>query len=306
MLGALEQRLLELVVDALEGRDHLTVEVAGPPASPAAGEGAVRVGLLAIGPVAGFEPRLRPAPPGDAPSRLHRPLRLSIEASIDVAHRPDGDAAATRRLALDDLSIIGHALDATEVRDGSAFASGGPDAGFVVTELRLASGEVPVVADDGTIRATWVYRGLADIWPPVPPEDAGTIDALTLLATAQPLAIDLSDATVRLGETTRVAVRGLPAHRPGPAGPVQVQVAVRVRSTLPPAGRGTVTSGTAATEAGVRLIPVADAVTELEYHAPATMPGGAQLERVEVFLARGDGSRSLLLGSIAVPLREAP
>lgn len=307
MLGALEQRLVELVADALEGRDDLTVEAPGPPTQPAPGDGAVRVGLVTLGPIAGFEPRSRPAPPGDDAAKLHRPLRLVIEAAIDIARRPSAaDGGAARQVALDDMARIGHALDATTVRDGSALATAGDDPGFLVTELRLASGEVLAVADDGTVHARLVYRGLADVWPPEAPEDAGSIDAVTLLAAAQPLVLELAEPAVRLGGATRIIVRGVPARRPGPGGPVGVAIAVRVRGRLPAAGRGTVTSGTAGAEAGVRIVAVTDPATELEYRAPAAMPAGEPLERLEVFVARGDGRRGLLLGSLEIRLRDLP
>jgi hypothetical protein len=307
MLGALEQRLLELVAEALAGRDHLVVGPAGIPADPAAGEGTVRVGLVGMTPVAGFEPRTLPAPPGDDETRRVRPLRMSIEAAIEVAQRPagaDADGSAARRLVLDHLARVGHALDAPGIRDGSAFAAG-PDAGYAVGEMWFDSSTVPEPGEDGVIRASWVVRGLADVWPPDAAEDAGAIALVSVLTAALPVAIGLDDAVVALGGTTRIHVRGLDPNRAAAGAPAGVRLSARVVSRLLAAGRGTISSGTSGPD-GTRLVPVEDGTTTLEYRAPASLPPGAPVERVEVSLAREDGLPTILLGSIAIGLRAAP
>jgi len=312
MLGALEQRLLGLVSDALAGRDQLAIGPAGAPGEPEAGSGAVRVGLATLRPVTGFEPRTRPAPPGTDETRQMRPLRLAFEASIDVSQRPaaDGEDAliAARRLALDDLSTIGHALDASELRDGAAFLDGQADSGFLVTEFRLESGAIPEIGADGIVHGRWVYAGQADVWPPGGADEVGLMATVTLFGAAQPMAIDLDDPAVAVGGTTTVRIRGLAARRQrvGAAAPAEQRLAVRVASRLSQAKRGTISSGEAGAAAGVRLVPVGAIETILEYDAPASLPTGAPVERVEVFLARTDGSLGLLLGSIVVPLLAAP
>jgi hypothetical protein len=312
MLGALEQRLLGLVTDALAGRDHLAIGPTGPPTDPAPGEGAVRVGLAALSPVAGFEPRSRAAPPGTDETRQMRPLRLAFEAAIDVSQRPadGGDDAliAARRRCLDDLSTIGHALDASELRYGEAFIDGQDDPGYLVTEFHLASGDVPDVGADGVVRGRWVFAGTADVWPPGGAEDVGVMATVTLFGAAQPMAIDLDDPAVAVGGTTTVHVRGLAPRRQrvGAAAVVDQRLAVRVASRLSAAKRGTITTGTAGPVAGVRIVAVTAPETVLEYHAPASLPTGAPVERVEVFLARSDGSLGLLVGSIVIPLLAAP
>ena len=308
MLGALEQRLLELVAEALAGRDHLVVGIAGIPASPAAGEGTVRVGLVGLAPVAGFEPRMRPAPPGNDETRRVRPLRLSIEATIEVARRPagaDADGSAARRLVLDDLARVGHALDAPAIRDGSAFAAGGPDPGYAVGEMWFDSSTVPEPGEDGVIRARWVVRGLADVWPPGAAEDAGAIALVSVLTEALPVAIGLDDAVVALGGSTRLHVRGLSQSRSAAGAPAGVRLSVRVASRLLAAERGMITSGTAGPD-GTRLVPVEAGSTTLEYRAPASLPPGAPVEHVAVSLAREDGLPTVLLGTIAIGLRPTP
>jgi hypothetical protein len=308
MLGALEQRLLGLVSDALAGRDQLAIGPAGASGEPEAGSGAVRIGLTTLRPITGFEPRMRPAPPGTDDTRRMRPLRLAFEASIDVSQRPaaDGEDAliAARRLALDDLSLIGHALDAPELRDGAAFLDGDADPGFLVTEFSLESGAVPAIGADGIVRGGWVYAGHVEVWPPGGADEVGLMATVTIFGAAQPMAIDLDDPAVAVGGTTTIRVRGLAGRRQrvGADAPVEQRLAVRVASRLSAAKRGSISSGEAGTGAGVRLVAVGTLETILEYHAPASLPTGAPVERVEVFLARTDGRIGLLLGSIVVPL----
>ena len=125
------------------------------------------------------------------------------------------------------------------------------------------------------------------------------------LTEALPVAVGLDDAVVALGATTRLHVRGLDPSRPAAGAAAGVRLSVRVASRLLAADRGTITSGTAGPD-GTRLVPVEAGSTTLEYRAPASLPPGAPVERVEVSLAREDGLSTILLGSIAIGLRAAP
>ena len=311
MLGALEQRLLDLVADAVEGLEGVTVGAAGHAASLEAGAAQVRVGIVAVRPLAGFEPTTRPAHPGSDEASRVRHLRLGFEAGIEVSQQPAEDSedgvAAGRRRALDVLTVIGHTLDAAEVRAGAAFADGEADPGFQVTEFAVESGEVPEVGSDGVIRARWSYGGIAAVWPPGAAEAAGVMESISLFAAAEPLAIHADEPVVPLGGGTAIRVRGLSTgrHRLGDAPTRSQRLAVRIVSRLSATRRGRISSGEAGAVAGMRIVPVAQPETVLAYRGPASLPSGEPTESIEVFLARDDGTPGLRIGSIAIRLAEA-
>jgi hypothetical protein len=308
MLGALEQRLEGLLGEALAGRAGVTVVSAGSGTPPVPGGAVVEVGVAILRPAGGFEPSTRPIPPGSDETRRIRPVRLGFEARVRVTRRPAdgaGDAVATsRRLLLDDLALIGHALDAPEIRDGSTFVDAAVDEGYRVLEFGLGEGSVGTASADDALQGEWSYRGQAELWPPRPPEETGLIAGVSAIVAAQPLSIMTEDQAVTVGGTSRLRVRGIAPRRlaDGAAAPVGQAIAVRVRSRHPVARRGRITTGGDGGEAGVRIVPVDELETILEYEAPDTLPPGAPVEHVEVFLARGGDGRGLLLGSIAIPL----
>jgi hypothetical protein len=308
MLGALEQRLEGLVGEVLADRAGVTVVSAGSGAPPAPGAAVVEVGVAVLRAAVGFEPSTRPVPPGSDETRRIRPVRLGFEARVRVTRRPADEAddavATSRRLLLDDLALIGHALDAPEIRDGSAFVDEAVDEGYRVLEFGLGEGSVGTASTDDALRGEWSYRGRAEVWPPTPPEETGLIAGVSAILAAQPLSVVADDQAVPAGGSTRLRVRGVAPRRlaDGAATPVGQAIAVRVRSRHPAARRGRITTGADGSEAGVRIVPVGELETTVEYAAPETLPPGAPVEHVEIFLARGDGRRGLLLGSIAIPL----
>jgi hypothetical protein len=75
-----------------------------------------------------------------------------------------------------------------------------------------------------------------------------------------------------------------------------------VISDLPPALRGTITSGADGAEPGLRIVSAGAASTVITYAAPTGNLGATRNEFVALHLATPDGQRGVFLGSAAIQL----
>jgi hypothetical protein len=306
MLDAIESRLTAILGEALRERLHLSVVRA--PASFAdldADATLLRVALGAVTPEPGFERhtlQLTAAP--NPSSRRVLPIRFAAQLQFrarPAAGDPDADAEARARL-LDDLALTAHWLGAGDVRSGAAFASAAPDPGFKVLGFGLARAGAASDLEAGLFSAALECEGSGFIWPPVPAAAEGVIGRVDALVVA-PLNVRAELNLIPLGGTTRVHIGPLDSRRvdgAGARGPASL--AVSVLSDLPLDRRGTVTSGSAGMETGVRIVEAGPAETVITYQAPSGNVGATRTEYVAVHLASADRRSGAFLGSTAVKL----
>jgi hypothetical protein len=312
VLNELEAKLVSVIGDALASRAGVSVvEAAGPLAAPPAGSGLVRAGVSAVASDAGFVTGELASLDGGPEVRRVLPLRFTatIEFARTAADATPAAQSASRRLLLEDVSLVGYALAAPDVRDGSAFRTAAPDPGFEVHGFDLDGGTAPLEPLDEAPQAALTYEGRGFVWPPGTPGDTGLVVAVDPAVVPLPLAIASDSAVVVTGGSTSVRIRGVSGDRlasDGSGARVPQLLAVGVASDLPPADRGTISSGDPAADAGFRLVPAASPETVVEYHAPAGALGAVRSEQVVVHLAVTGGRRGAQLGSLAVSLRQGP
>ena len=306
MLNAFELRLTALIADKLSQRTHLSVMGSPlPQAAPAAGKGRIVVAVGEFTPANGFRPeviRERITPP-ESKRVLGLQGTVHLAFQMQPASNNAPDVADARTLMLEDMSLVSHALADNTVSVGTAFDDG-TDAGFRVLSFLLnngngVSGTLPL-----PLSGELLYSCLAEIWPPVALQPTGTIGGISTVITPLPLPGTGVEQIVQAGRPLVLRVNSLPRQRPGAAGQpaVPLSLAIKVLSSVPPASRGTITSGAAGTEAGVRIVPVTQPETSITYQAPA-LAGGERLEYVAIHYATPDNKAGVFLGSVAVRIK---
>jgi len=306
MLGSLESKLTAEVAEALAGRAAVLVVTAPLPlAVPAAGERSIRVSLEEMLPESNFEAE-RTGFSGASPGvQIRRVVQLGFVARVHATACPQAQSTAeinhARQLLMEDLSLVVHALDAPTYRDGHDLAGSDPDPGYEVTEFHLSKGGVHPELIDNCLVGELEYEGKAHIWPPGVSEDAGEIEVVDAVVEALPVDIRAAQTVVRPGGQTAVRVKVLSRlRRMDGNATAGMRLAVTVLGDLPPAERGTITSGTAATDAAFRLHTVGDAPVDITYAAPPGPITRARTEFVAVHLATPDGAPGVFLGSTPI------
>ena len=315
MLSEFEARLVSVVGDLLAARAGLSVVQAGGAPDPlGAGAGRIAIGLADAAPdgTRGFAPGDRLPPSGDPPAASRVvPLTASVAIAFSRRAATAGDVGlrAARRALLEDLTLVLHGLDDQPVRTGAALATANPDSGFTVRSLSLATLTVALAPAGDQQAATATYAAELLVWPPGQAAEVGIISAADVLAEALPLQISVQPPVLAAGGTAAIRIRDVTGTRlsdvqTGAREPVQL--AVGVRSDLPPADRGTLTGGAAAAVAGFRIVPVSEPETTVGYTAPAGPLGTVRGEEVVVCLATAGGGVGIRVGSVVVGLRAAP
>jgi len=309
VLAALEQKLAALVGDAVAARTDLSVVAGGDDPAPDVGRGVVRAAVAELAAESGFVPDDVLVHRQNGTSR--RLLPVGFQATLEFVRRPTAASAAAartaRRLLLEDVSLVAHALAAAPVRAGGAFAVADPDPGFEVRGFGLGVGATPAERDDGLFTGLLRYGGRAVLWPPGAPQQEGVVLAVDALTSALPLTIGVDAPVVAAGGTTTIRIRGVGGQRLLDVDPFTqepLQLALAVLSDLPPGERGIVESGTQGVETGVRLVTVGDLETTVVYRAPAPDAGPVVSETVAVHLATPEGVRGVFLGATAVLVAE--
>lgn len=309
MLGSLESKLTAEVAEALADRPAVLVVTAPLPlAVPAAGERSIRVSLEEMLPESNFESE-RTAFSGASPSvQTRRVVQLGFLARVHATACPQAQTTAeinhSRQLLLEDLSLIVHALDAPTYRDGHDLAGSEPDPGYEVTEFHLSKGGIRPELIENCLVGELEYEGKARIWPPGVSEEAGEIRVVDTVVEALPIELRATQTVVRAGGQTVVRVRVLSRLRRMNGNTTAMRLAATVLGDLPPAERGTISSGTPASDTAFRLHAVGDAPVEIAYSAPPGKVTRPRTEFVAVHLAAPDGAPGVFLGS--TPIRIVP
>jgi len=306
MLNELERRVVAIVADITVQRTHLTV-VGGPipQALPAAAKGRIVVTIEDFTPGNAFLPETIRDKTSPAVSKrvltLGGAIRLTFQMQPASGSAADLDTA--RGLMLEDMSLVGHALADQPIATGTFFDTGN-DSGFRVLSFALQSGSGQVDLPPSILSGELLYACQSEIWPPTAAQPAGTMDGISTVMTTLPVDGSTAERVVSAGHPIVLRVTSLPSERPAaknqPA--VPLRLAVTVLSTAPPASRGTVTSGAAGPEAGVKIIPVTKPETSITFQAPA-LASGERTEYVALHFATPDDKTGVFLGSIAVRIR---
>jgi hypothetical protein len=220
----------------------------------------------------------------------------------------DAALADARALQLDDLSLTAHFLAANNVRSGQAFVAAGGDPGYRVVGFSVGSAALTQLPSRTALTATLSCTGAAEIWPPGSVSSEGTILRVERTPEVLPMRIDLDRPSVRVGESTTVRLRSPGGRRlinPTTGQTSPLQLAVIVASDLPTAQRGTIQSGAAGAEQGVRVVATAADETVVTYRAPTANPGAVRTEYVAFHLATPDLHAGVFLGSVAINLLPA-
>jgi hypothetical protein len=303
MLNAFELRLTALIADRMSQRTHLSVMGSPvPQAAPAAGKGRIVVAVGELTPCNGFRPevmRERTAPP-ESKRVLGLQGTVHLVFQMQPASNSATDVADARTLMLEDISLVSHALADDAVSAGTAFDDG-TDAGFRVLSFLLNNGNGVSGALPVPLSGELLYSCLAEIWPPVAPQPTGTIGGISTVITPLPLHGTGVEQVVQAGKPVVLRVNSLPKQRPAAAGQpaVPLSLAIKVLSSVPPASRGTISSGAGGAETGVRIVPVTQPETSIIYQAPA-LASGERVEYVAIHYATPDNKAGVFLGSIAV------
>jgi hypothetical protein len=278
VIGDFEARLAEVLGGLLPApfRGHVEVE----PGAGAGGGAAPRVlvgvrGAAVLGAQFGSGRTPRVVPGAAEPRRV-------VAARVTVRLRVEPASGAGRAQQLAGLDQALYALDAAELRDGSALATDG-DPGFLIHELKVSQALEPIDAAQVDSPPMLLVEAEGLFWPRGVTGQAGVaireIDPRTVLL---PLALEPAQPRLTAG---------------GPAIDLTVRVALPSGSALPfgalvvalarPGGRpgaGTLAGGTDGT-GGARVLTVSAGQARVRYTPPA-QPGTDLL-----VIALDDGAR---------------
>jgi len=254
--------------------------------------------LIAVG-VRHFEPLDEGfgAPPELVPgaSDPRRVARLRCTVALAV------HGASDRASALRGIDDVLYAVDAPDLRDGSALRTDSGDPGFLIDALALATGDV---ADDVTAAPTEVaVVAQGWFWPAGTPGETGVVIGEVRVRGAV-LPIEIIPAAPALaagGPPQALTLRVRPAGllRLGGSTPLPFgQVAVQLFAPGRRPGAGTLTGGTAGA-AGSRLLTLDDGVATFTYVPPAA----AAVDELVIALENGAGGPGVELGNFTLRVR---
>ena len=235
-----------------------------------------------------LDSRRREVVPGD--TRQRRVVRL--RCLIDIEVRAGAGGRAQMLSGVDDAVYL---LDRDDFRHGGALAAPG-DPGFLVDELRLVDGTIPLEPDDD---APVAIRLAADgwFWPVEVAGQAGVaITEVRLRGVTLSLAIDPARPLLAAGGPAVELTIGVRATGPTPFG----SLALRVEGPGARPGAGTL-SGGAPGASGVRLLELVEGVARVTY----TPPAASAVDELVVALDDRAGGAGVELGRFPLRVREA-
>jgi len=306
MLKELERRIVAILADIVTARAHLAVSGGPSPAAalvPGSGRIVAQIAELLSRPafISDATREIRVPPATRRILRLQTTVRLVFQMRPVTATAADVDDA--RELLLEDMSIVGHALADQPVASGDAFEPA-DDAGFRVLSFLLDRGSGTVDPGSDPLTGELQYACDVEIWPPTATEAASLVAGVSTVITSVPVDGMSAERVVSAGRSLEIVLSSLPIQRPAAAGQVATPfgLALRVLSPAPPAARGTITSGVAGAEPGIRVLPASNPETSIVYQAPAVANGG-RTEYVAVHYATPDSKAGVFLGAVAVRIR---
>lgn len=299
MIAEFEQRLADVLGARLPAPFGGRVRVAPgdvPASQPAVLVGVVRAERLAEG-VGGVPPRVAP---GAADPR--RVVRLRCELGVEV--RAGSGQGREQQVLGTDATLF--ALDAPDLRRGTALAGGAADPGFVIDELHVVHALAPLrpgPAPANPVALSAAAEGI--FWPVGSAGQAGArIGEVRVRGAALPIEAGLAEPPVAggaaVGVTVRVDGTGVLRLRDGqaPAALPFGSLALALRGPGGQPGAGTLGGGAAGAD-GVRLVELDEDEATASYAPPAD-PASDELV---VALEDGEQGLGLELGRLRVEVR---
>ena len=239
---------------------------------------------------AGLGDARRAVVPGD--DRPRRVLRARCGVRITCTAGPGQGLAE----ALAGVEAAAYALDAPDLRDGSALRDAG-DQGFEIDELRMIDALAPSVAGtaDSPPCARLEARGV--FWPRATPGVAGLVIAsVRMRGVTLPLTIDPAEPRLTAGGAPVTFDVGidLPGGTTLPFG----SIAVAITGPGAQPARGTLDGGAPGTD-GVRLVTLVGGTARVTYAPPAA----PAIEWLVIALDDGAGGAGIELGRFRLPVR---
>lgn len=242
----------------------------------------------------GFGERPQQVPGAADPRRVAR-LRCQVTLTV----RGSADRAATLR----GVDTLLYAVDAPDLRDGSALRVTNGDPGFLIDQLMLAGGDVADDSAAGVSAVGVVAQGW--FWPVGTPGQTGTvIGEVRVRGVVLPIELLRARPTIApgdpsLGLTLQVRAAGL-LRLGSPQSLPFGQLVVQLFAPGNRPGAGALTGG-AAGDAGSRLLSLVDGAAAFSYVPPAT----AAVDELVVSLDNGSGGAGVELGRFTLVVKAA-
>lgn len=227
--------------------------------------------------------------PGAADPR--RVARLRCEVGLTLRAAPD------RATTLRGIDAVLYAVDAPDLRDGSALRPVNGDPGFLISSLLLSAG---AVADDTADVSSLTAVAQGWFWPVGQQGQAGTvIGEVRVRGIALPIEVVREHSVFTAGgavSTLTIGVRTAGLLRLGRPTPLPFgQLVVQLFAPGHKPGAGTLSGGSAGA-GGARLLPLADGVATVGY----TPPAAAAIDELVISLDDGNGGAGVELGRFAL------
>ena len=298
MIAEFEQRLANVLGGRLPA--PFTGRVAVAPGFSAGNQPRLLIGVRSTEPIAPDLGSQRPeaAPGADDPRRV---LRLRCLVGLECF--AGGNGGRAQQVQALDAAL--YALDAPDLRNGSALAASG-DPGFLIQEMRLLGSTAPLDPGGAEEPVGLTLAAAGWFWSVGVVGEAGEpIQEVRLRGGLLPISLRPEDPPLVAGGpeidlTLRFGPLGLLRLADPPLPP---QTFGRIGASLIGAsgglGAGTLSGGEAGA-AGIRLYPLTDGQATLTYEPPDE----ATVDTLVVALDDGEGGLGLELGRVALKVRE--
>jgi hypothetical protein len=224
-----------------------------------------------------------------------------------------GNAGQTRGELIDWFDRVIYALDADDVRDGSAFAGAAADPGFLIQRMVVENADLPLnihATDAEPLLLSLAVEGW--FWPVGESGQAGAvIGEIRIRGVVHPVTVEPAQpnliasgpaVTLTIAFDTRGTARVTADtldHAPFGT------LSVRVQKVDGTAGDGILSGGDAGAD-GARLLTVSGGMATVDYTPPATPASEALVLALDDGEGGGEGGRGLEIGRFPLIVRAAP